>query len=539
MIVPATNNGQEGSNRRFREDFVVHPNFWSFILTMNDELERVVGDIKSILFGIRGPEPNPDYAELKEQREITKANYEANLITLDDYLGKVGALSMKTAKRKVASDDPEDKSKARPNGRKSANDRVVLQAPNQPKNPHQRRGRAPNILRQTRTEDDGFQSAVLEPIVPDSVPTETVSRPPPPSSSGLPWPAPVGLQTRVALPSSKSRTTASAVPCPPVVASLPRTLTVRISSNIGSDNSLINHIEKYSLGLRPRGTIAGDGNCWYASNVDLIQKFGLKAPTNHLDLRKAVVKSMETHPQMRQWVRSVYRGKKRDYNKFLRDQSKPGVFTDNDGLAVIATGDYLGVNYHIVGTSNTEQTPVSKIGREDEDRPVFHVGYHQDTTDNPDTSNPQAGHYQSLEKVPGRSVECCGISTPPPSPATPTSPPLITITTASPNMMDVVVKIQNEESILNVLAKNKTVVGPSLKRLIDMKQEISVDILFETKVCQIISEKIQPEYDSKTYEGKMCRKLLLFFQSLCRTGLQKVGTAGTAGAVQTTFDWTK
>ena len=178
----------------------------------------------SILFGIRGPEPNPDYAELKEQREITKANYEANLITLDNYLGKVGALSMKTAKRKVASDDPEDKSKARPNGRKSANDRVVLQAPNQPKNPHQRRGRAPNILRQTRTEDDGFQSAVLEPIVPDSVPTETVSRPPPPSSSGLPWPAPVGLQTRVALPSSKSRTTASAVPCPPVVASLPRTL---------------------------------------------------------------------------------------------------------------------------------------------------------------------------------------------------------------------------------------------------------------------------------------------------------------------------
>ena len=157
-----------------------------------------------------------------------------------------------------------------------------------------------------------------------------------------------------------------------------------------------------------------------------------------------------------------------------------------------------------------------KIGREDEDRPVFHVGYHQDTTDNPDTSNPQAGHYQSLEKVPGRSVECCGISRPPPSPATPTSPPLITITTASPNMMDVVVKIQNEESILNVLAKNKTVVGPSLKRLIDMKQEISVDILFETKVCQIISEKIQPEYDSKTYEGKMCRKLLLFFQSLCR-----------------------
>ena len=78
------------------------------------------------------------------------------------------------------------------------------------------------------------------------------------------------------------------------------------------------------------------------------------------------------------------------------------------------------------------QAPVSKIGREeDEERRIFHVGYHQDTTDNPDTSNPKAGHYQSLEKISGRLVECCGIASPPPSNATPTSPPLITITTVS------------------------------------------------------------------------------------------------------------
>ena len=76
--------------------------------------------------------------------------------------------------------------------------------------------------------------------------------------------------------------------------------------------------------------------------------------------------------------------------------------------------------------------------------------------------------------------------------------------------MDVVVKIQNEESILNVLAKNKTVVGPSLKRLIDMKQEISVDILFETKVCQIISAKIQPEYDSQDLRGENVQKTSSF-----------------------------
>ena len=78
--------------------------------------------------------------------------------------------------------------------------------------------------------------------------------------------------------------------------------------------------------------MAGDGNCWYSSNVDLIIKFGLKAPRNYADLRKAVVKSMETHPQMRQWVRACFQGRKRDYNKFLRDQSQPGVFTDNNVL---------------------------------------------------------------------------------------------------------------------------------------------------------------------------------------------------------------
>ena len=39
----------------------------------------------------------------------------------------------------------------------------------------------------------------------------------------------------------------------------------------------------------------------FKDNPDLLETI-LKAPTNHLDLRKTVVKSMEPHPQMRQWV---------------------------------------------------------------------------------------------------------------------------------------------------------------------------------------------------------------------------------------------
>ena len=83
MIVPATNNGQEGSNRRFGEDFGIHPSLWSFVLNMNEELENSDEDIRSILFGIMNQPPNKMYTFLKEEREIMKANYKAGLISLN------------------------------------------------------------------------------------------------------------------------------------------------------------------------------------------------------------------------------------------------------------------------------------------------------------------------------------------------------------------------------------------------------------------------------------------------------------------------
>ena len=83
---------------------------------------------------------------------------------------------------------------------------------------------------------------------------------------------------------------------------------------------------------------------------------------------------MKSHPQMQQWVQAIFHGKKREFNRFLKEQSQSDVYTDNNGITVIATADYLGVNYHIVGTSNNEQDPVSKLGRLEEERPIFHIG---------------------------------------------------------------------------------------------------------------------------------------------------------------------
>ena len=66
--------------------------------------------------------------------------------------------------------------------------------------------------------------------------------------------------------------------------------------------------------------------------------------------------------------------------------------------------------------------------------------------------------------------------------------------------MATVVKIKNEESILNILFEEKSIVEPSLRRLLDMKNDFSINDLFETNICQILSEKIQRKYDAMSNE---------------------------------------
>ena len=104
-------------------------------------------------------------------------------------------------------------------------------------------------------------------------------------------------------------------------------------------------------------------------------------------------------------MKTIFQGKASKLKKFVKDQSKPGVFIDNYGIMVLATGDYLGVNYHLVGTSNNAKNPFTVIG-EDQSRTVFHVGLYQDTTDQ-NVYPRRCGHYQRLEIIPGKSVPCC------------------------------------------------------------------------------------------------------------------------------------
>ena len=62
--------------------------------------------------------------------------------------------------------------------------------------------------------------------------------------------------------------------------------------------------------------------------------------------------SLKTPSQKSQWVRSLFHGKSRSFNRFIKEQGTPGTCVDNCGLSVLATSDDLDVVFHIVGTSN-------------------------------------------------------------------------------------------------------------------------------------------------------------------------------------------
>ena len=98
------------------------------------------------------------------------------------------------------------------------------------------------------------------------------------------------------------------------------------------------------------------------------------------------------------------------------------------------------------------------IGNNDDSRNVvFHLGYFQDNTDQ---GGNQAGHYQSLEPVPGNYVPCCKI--------VPT--PIVSSREVNAiNDQSNVELLKSEEKILQNFQNDKNMVKLSLKRLEDLK----------------------------------------------------------------------
>ena len=516
LLVPSTNNGNEGQNRRLKENFGTHPKLWDFLLTLNDELESRSTDIPLILLGSLIPPPNENYHALKVEREIAKANYEAGLLSLDQYIGKIGSLSIKAGKAKVMSDDFDDNT--------STKAKLVKKSKRTAANKPGYRGRRPMLLLKPQTpivinsfsvpSSDGPETTVTTsigasslgfdmPVLGSNVRIATATT----GLDNIPWPSPVGLTEAPGVPATASRTTATTTSCLPRA---PATSRPDFSSVVSSNDSLIRHITKNNLGLKQRPAIAGDGNCWYLSIVDLVKLYGLKGPTDSIQLRLAVTNRLLVHPNKRQWIRSIFGGKVRSYNKFVKEQSKPGVFVDRDGLAVYVTSEVLGVTIHIVGTSNNAENPVTVMG---DGEKTIHVGYYQDNSDIVPLGSPgyRAGHYQSLEAVGGKTPKCCKSSEA-------SSPASLSCSAVSLDVEDassIVQSIKNEEYILKVLKNDGAIVKACLERLWKLKN-ISVDQLFQTNICQILYTDIRNIFSVETSQGKICRRLLRHYQSICQ-----------------------
>ena len=514
LLVPSTNNGNEGANGRFLTDFGVHPSFWSFIIDATTELERAENDIPSILYSSLIPRSSTLYSSLKEDRERVKANYEAGLIDLDGMMGKMGAISLATGKAKFATEDAESEGIETRKRKKNDANRVEKDQTKK------RRGRPPKKTGKTaggRQEVSPPQPA-QEPQVIDgqdapaqmfacgnNVQIANISR----AVTNLAIPSRTGLQPiPSALPSSKSRTTSSAVPN---VISAERSLCpINISSSFVSRNALLDHINKFQLGLQERPPVPADGNCWYWSNVDLVKKFQLAAPSDPHVLRKAVTNSLENHKHKKHWVKNYFQGKIRKYKKFIKEHSVPGAFTDNYGIIVLATGDYLDVKYHLIGTSNNAQNPFTILGDENRTQ-VFHVGLFQDTTDIHDGPR-TAGHYQSLEMVPDKAVPCCNI-------IAVNTPLEIDVTIHNTDVQEFLRKeakdkIELEENILKVFKHDKEMVQLSLKRILHIPN-VDTEVLFETDITNILYTEVRQIFKKETIQGKLCRQILKKYQQLC------------------------
>ena len=103
------------------------------------------------------------------------------------------------------------------------------------------------------------------------------------------------------------------------------------------------HIEEKKLGLRSRDLIAGDGNCFYSSILDLAKKFEIPGIPNdtHL-LRLQITDAMKEHPRFLHWIQFYFDG---DFELFertaelLRQNSQ---FTDNMGLTTATAAHMIG-----------------------------------------------------------------------------------------------------------------------------------------------------------------------------------------------------
>ena len=241
----------------------------------------------------------------------------------------------------------------------------------------------------------------------------------------------------------------------------------------GRLDSVSEHIERFDLQLEPYGFVRSNGDCFYDSLQNLIQYHNVTTTSsNVVELRKEIANHVKKHPDFRCWKEIVFKNNGRLVNSFINAHSKPGTFTDQDGLIVLTAAHFLNVNLHVVSSSNNQQDPVTKFNSSS--LITFHLGYRQDCTD----TGGKAGHYRSfVPKIP---------LTPLPIPE---------------NMR----AVQIEQKILDMLTEDGQVVNMAISRL------KSIDMDFGTlKTSGILPTlmKVKELYPADSQNGLDVRQLL-------------------------------
>ena len=72
QVIPATNNGNEGTNSKLNKTFETHPQFYKFVLLVIEELDNSEEKVINILDGVTKPRETERTKELKEDREAQK-----------------------------------------------------------------------------------------------------------------------------------------------------------------------------------------------------------------------------------------------------------------------------------------------------------------------------------------------------------------------------------------------------------------------------------------------------------------------------------
>ena len=98
--------------------------------------------------------------------------------------------------------------------------------------------------------------------------------------------------------------------------------------------------------------------------------------------------------------------------------------------------------------------------------------------------------------VPGVDVPCCSI---------------VAEVTEMDNDLD---GVKSEEKILGAFIEDRNMVKMSLQRLMNLKC-VNLDTLFSTNISHILYNDLRPKYAASTLEGKLCRRLLKRYQSIC------------------------